>query len=134
MVAASYPVKADSLMALKNALAFLAVRDVEEGTRWYKMLLGREPDTQPMKGLVEWQFEAGGWLQVNENRQLAGRSSVTLVETDLDDRIKQLKKAGIEPKSVMRGEQVSVVIVADPDGNQVVFAQGRGERHRAVVG
>lgn len=121
-------------MALKNALAFVAVRDVEEGTRWYKMLLGREPDTQPMKGLVEWQFEAGGWLQVNENKQLAGRSSVTLVETDLDDRIKQLKKAGIEPKSVMRGEQVSVVIVTDPDGNQVVFAQGRDERHRAVVG
>ena len=84
------------------------------------MLLGREPDPQPMKGLVEWQFEAGGWLQVNENRQLAGRSSVTLVETDLDDRINQLKKAGIEPKSVMRREQVSVVIVTDPDGNQVV--------------
>ena len=126
--------KADSLMALKNALAFLAVRDVEEGTRWYKMLLGREPDTQPMKGLVEWQFDAGGWLQVNENKQLAGRSSVTFVETDLDDRIKQLKKAGIEPKSVSRGEQVSVVIITDPDGNQVVFAQGRGERHRAVVG
>ena len=121
-------------MALKNALAFVAVRDVEEGTRWYKMLLGREPDTQPMKGLVEWQFEAGGWLQVNENKQLAGRSSVTFVETDLDDRIKQLKKAGIEPKSVSRGEQVSVVIITDPNGNQVVFAQGRGERHRAVVG
>ena len=59
---------------------------------------------------------------------------MTLVETDLDDRINQLKKAGIEPKSVMRREQVSVVIVADPDGNQVVFAQGRGERYRAVVG
>ena len=121
-------------MALKNVLAFIAVRDVEEGARWYKMLLGREPDTRPMKGLVEWQFEAGGWFQVNENKQLAGRSSVTFVETDLHDRIKQLKKAGIEPKSAMRGEQVSVVIITDPDGNQVVFAQGRGERLRAVVG
>ena len=121
-------------MALKNALAFVAVRDVEEGTRWYKMLLGREPDTQPMKGLVEWQFEAGGWLQVNENRQLAGRSSVTLVETDLDDRIKQLKKAGIEPKSVIRGEQFSVVNITEPDGKQVVYAHGTGERHRALDG
>ena len=120
------------LMALKNALAFIAVRDIEAGTRWYKMLLGREPDTQPMKGLAEWQFEAGGWLQVNENKQLAGRSSVTLVETDLDDRIKKLKKAGIEPKSIMRGEQVGVVIITQPDGNQVVFAQGKGEKHRAV--
>jgi hypothetical protein len=115
-------------MALKNVLAFIAVRDIEAGIRWYKMLLGREPDTQPMK-MAEWQFEAGGWLQVNENKQLAGRSSVTLVETDLDDRIKQLKKAGIEPKSVMRGEHVSVV-----DGNQVVFAHGKGEMHRAAIG
>ena len=120
-------------MPLKNALAFIAVREVEASTRWYRMLLGREPDTQPMKGLVEWQFEAGGWLQVNENKQLAGRSSVTLVETDLDNRINKLKKAGIEPKSVMRGEQVSVVIITDPDGNQVVFAQGKGERQRAVA-
>src|SRR6476660_5255850 len=114
---------------LKNVLAFAAVRDINDAVRWYKMLLGREPDTRPMQGLAEWKFEAGGWLQVNENMQLAGRSSITLVETDMDDRINKLKKAGIEPKSVMRGEQVSVVIVTDPDANQVVFAQGNDEKH-----
>lgn len=116
-------------MALKNAIALIAVRDIEPATRWYKMLLGREPDTQPMKGLAEWQFEAGGWLQVHENRQMASRSSVTFVETDVDDRIKQLQIAGIEPKSAMRGEQVSVVI-----GDQIVFAEGKGEKHRVVNG
>ena len=116
-------------MALKNVLAFIAVRDIEAATRWYKMLLGREPDTQPMKGLAEWQFEAGGWLQVHENKQMASRSSVTFVETDVDDRIKQLQIAGSEPKSAMRGEQVSVVI-----GKQMVFAQGKGKKHRAVNG
>jgi hypothetical protein len=121
-------------MAIRNVLAFVAVRDIEAAIRWYKMLLGREPDTQPMKGLAEWQFEAGGWLQVHENKQLAGRSSVTFVETDVDDRIKQLQRAGIEPKSVMRGDQVSVVIITDLDGNQMVFAQGKGENHRAVDG
>jgi catechol 2,3-dioxygenase-like lactoylglutathione lyase family enzyme len=121
-------------MALKNALAFIAVRDIEAATRWYTMLLGREPDTQPMKGLAEWQFEAGGWLQVHENKQMAGRSSVTFVETDVDDRIKQLQTAGIAPKSAMRDEQVSLVIITDPDGNQIVFAQGKGEKHRAVNG
>jgi hypothetical protein len=121
-------------MVLKNVLAFLAVRDIDAAVRWYKMLLGREPDTQPMKGLVEWQFEAGGWLQVHENKQLAGRSSVTFVETDFDHRIKQLQKAGIKPKSVMLGNQVSVAIISDPDGNQLVFAHGKGEKHRAVNG
>jgi hypothetical protein len=121
-------------MAIRNVLAFIAVRDIDAAIRWYKMLLGREPDTQPMQGLAEWQFEAGGWLQVHENKQLAGRSSVTFVETDVDDRIKQLQRAGIEPKSVVRGEQVSLAIITDPDGNQIVFAHGKGEKHRAVNG
>ena len=119
-------------MAIKNALAGLAVRDIEDGIRWYKMLLGREPDTQPMDGLAEWQFESGGWLQVNENKMIAGRSSVTFVESDFEGRVKTLKKAGIEPKQVLRGEHVSVIIITDPDGNQVVFAKGQGEKHRAV--
>jgi hypothetical protein len=73
-------------------------------------------------------------LAAGQREQAASRASTTFVETDLDDRIKQLKKAGVEPKSVMRGERVSVVIVSDPDGNQVVFAQGEGEKHRAVIG
>ena len=55
---------------LKNVLAFVAVRDIEDGIRRYKMLLGRGPETQPMPGLAEWRFEAGGWLQVNENKLL----------------------------------------------------------------
>ena len=33
---------------LKNVLAFAAVRNIQDGIRWYKMLIGRDPDTQPM--------------------------------------------------------------------------------------
>lgn len=119
-------------MSIKNVLAGVAVRDVQDAIRWYKMLLGREPDTQPMEGLVEWQFDGGGWLQVNENKMLSGRSFVTFVESDFESRLRTLKKSGIEPKSITRGENVSVIIITDPDGNQIVFAQGKGENHRAV--
>jgi hypothetical protein len=118
---------------LKNVLAFIAVRNIEDGVRWYKMLLGRQPDTLPMRGLAEWKFEGGGWLQVNEERQLAGRSSITLVDTNIEDRITQLRKCGIDPKSVKRGHEVSVAIITDPDGNQVVFAQGKSEKHKAAM-
>lgn len=97
------------------------------------MLIGRESDAEPMAGLAEWQFEAGGWLQVNENRKLAGRSSLTLVETDIDGRLKQLKQAGIEPRLVSRGEKVSVVMISDPDGNQIVFAQGKDRDHLSTM-
>ena len=118
---------------LKNVLAFIAVRDISDGIRWYKMLLGREPDTQPMQDLAEWQFEGGGWLQLNENAVLAGRSSITLVETDIDDRMTMLIRAGIKPRSFVKGDYVNVVTISDPDGNQVVFAQGKDEKHRAAM-
>jgi hypothetical protein len=118
---------------LKNVLAFIAVRDISDGICWYKMLLGREPDTRPMEGLAEWEFEAGGWLQLNENLQLAGRSSITLVDTDIDERIDMLAKAGIKPKSFVKSDFINIVTITDPDGNQVVFAQGKDENHRSTV-
>jgi hypothetical protein len=118
---------------LKNVLAFAAVRDIEDGIRWYKMLLGRGPDTQPMKGLAEWRFDGGGWLQVNENMQLAGRSSITLVETNINERMQTLTKAGIKPKSFVNGDFVGIITINDPDGNQIVFAQGKDEIHRSAM-
>lgn len=118
---------------LKNALAFVAVRDISSGVRWYRMVLGRDPDVQPMRGLAEWNFKGGGWLQVNENTRLAGRSSVTLVETDIDERMIMLAKAGIKPKSFVKGERVSIITISDPDGNQVVFAHGKDENHRSTM-
>jgi hypothetical protein len=44
-----------------------------------------------------------------------------------------LTKAGIKPKSFVQGDAVSVVIIADPDGNQVVFAQGKDLNHRSTM-
>lgn len=118
---------------IRNVLAFIAVRDIRSAVRWYSMLVGRGPDTQPMEGLAEWKFEAGGWLQVNENRQLLGRSSITLVDTNMNERMAMLTKAGIKSWSFIQGEAVSVITVSDPDGNQVVFAQGKDENHRSAT-
>ena len=44
-----------------------------------------------------------------------------------------LIRAGIKPKSFVKGDYVNVVTVTDPDGNQVVFAQGKDEKHRAAM-
>ena len=74
-----------------------------------------------------------GLVQVNENLQLAGRSSITLVETNMDERMKMLTMAGIKPKSFVNGEFVSIITITDPDGNQVVFARGKDENHRATM-
>ena len=77
-----------------------------------------------MNELYGWQFE-GSWLQLVEDRQRAGSSSVTLVETDFEKRLADLNTAGIPTEEPMRGEKLDVVILKDPDGNQVVFAHGK---------
>ena len=38
-------------MAIKNVFAGVAIQDIADAVQWYKMLLGRDPDTQPMDGL-----------------------------------------------------------------------------------
>ena len=39
---------------VRAALAAIPVRDMAESEIWYSSLLGREPDSRPMDGLVEW--------------------------------------------------------------------------------
>jgi hypothetical protein len=118
-------------MSIKGVLAFVAVKDSKSGKAWYEKLLGRAPDTNPRNELYEWQF-AGGWLQLVEDKKRDGSSSVTFVETDFEKRLIDLKAAGIQTLEPMRGEKLDVVILADPDGNQIVFAHGKAEGHRAV--
>ena len=104
-------------MTTKNVLAGVAVKDLKAAIDWYSQLLGRGPDQQPMKEVAEWEFSGGGWMQVFENVQQAGSSSVTLVETDVEERIADLKARGIPLSSAIKSDSVAIAIIADPDGN-----------------
>ena len=86
-----------------------------------------------MDELVEWQFPDGGWLQLFEDQNRAGHTAITLVETDFQKRLEELNRLKIQILSVTQGENVKVCIIHDPDGNQIVFAQGFAKSHRAVM-
>src|ERR1700749_771698 len=88
------------LVMLKNVLAGIAVTNLERAEVWYDSLFGRAPDTRPMDELVEWQFPDGGWLQVFVDQTRAGKTSITLVETDFQQRLKELNKLGVKILSV----------------------------------
>lgn len=120
-------------MALKNVLAGVAVRNLEDAEVWYDTLFGRAPDTRPMNELVEWQLPGGGWLQVFQSEERAGKSSVTLVEDDFQARLEELNRLKLKILSVVQGDKVKVCIIHDPDGNQIVFAQGFDPVHRAAM-
>lgn len=119
-------------MTIKNALAGIAVKYLDKAIDWYEKLLGRKPDSQPMPELAEWKFSTGGWIQIFQDEKRAGRSSVTLVETDFERRLSDLRDGNYHPGSVTRSEAVNVAIIHDPDGNQIVFAQGGDHNHRAA--
>jgi hypothetical protein len=91
-----------------------------------------------MGGLAEWQFAEGGWIQLIEDKDRAGSSSVTLVVTSRDDQLVELEAKGTLAGQTTTSEKVKTATVTDPDGNQVVFAEaltdGRGTEAQRVRG
>ena len=108
---------------ITNVLAGIAVSDLDEAIPWYERILDRPPDARPMSEVAEWKFESGGWLQVFQDPDRAGQSSVTLVDSSIDQRVSALRAKGIEIGSTTDTDWVRTAIVADGDGNQLVFAQ-----------
>ena len=67
--------------------------------------------------------DGGGWLQVYQNPDRAGMGSVTLAVSDLDDQVAALRKLRIDPGAPIKSPRVNVVMINDPDGNSIAFAQ-----------
>ena len=85
----------DVVMAIVNALAGVMVSDLATAEIWYEQLLSRPADARPMEGLAEWKLADGGWIQVFQDKERAGSSSVTFLVSGLDDQLAELKAKGI---------------------------------------
>ena len=108
-------------MTITNALASLAVRDLTKSAEWYEKLLG--PGSRPMPGVVEWQLDGGGGLQVYSAPDRAGQGSCTLVVSDIDELAQLLLSTGLAPDAEpVRNDRVDTVMMKDPDGNSIAFA------------
>jgi hypothetical protein len=110
-------------MPIRNAIASVAVKDLKSASQWYERLLGRPADSKPMPEVAEWKFERGGWLQVYQLPERAGRGSVTLAVSSLEQQITDLKKCSIDAGKPIRSAKVNVVMIKDPDGNSIAFAE-----------
>lgn len=110
-------------MPIRNALASVAVSDVASASRWYEQLFGRVADSKPMPELAEWRFERGGWLQVYELPGMAGKGSVTLAVSDIAEQAAHFDRMGIDTSYRSSNPQVSTLMITDPDGNHIAFAQ-----------
>jgi hypothetical protein len=110
-------------MTIDNALASVAVKDIATATAWYERLIGRRPDSTPMPELAEWKFPRGGWLQVYQLAERAGGCSCTLAVSDIDEVAAQAQRLAIDTSQRTSGPRVKTLMITDPDGNHLAFAQ-----------
>jgi catechol 2,3-dioxygenase-like lactoylglutathione lyase family enzyme len=110
-------------MPIRNALASLAVRDLEPAVRWYERLLGRTPDDRSIETVAEWKFERGGGLQVYQLPERAGNGSVTFAVSNIDTLASHLQKCSIDPAQRSSGPTLKTIMIMDPDGNHIAFAE-----------
>ena len=110
------------LVSITNALASVAVKDLESAVTWYESIFNRPP-SRPMAEVAEWSFERGGWLQVYQLPERAGSGSFTLAVTSVEDQIAQLDKLNIDTSQRTHGDRVKTVMISDPDGNHIAFAE-----------
>lgn len=115
-------------MAIRNALASVAVRDLKAAVAWYTKVLGRPADSTPMPEVAEWKFDRGGWLQVYRLPERAGAGSFTLAVSNLEEEIGKMQKLGIDCRQQASSPAVKTLMITDPDGNHIAFAQALDPR------
>ena len=106
---------------ITRLLANIAVADTAHAETWYSRLLERAPDTRPMPGLAEWHLTDTFGIQVWEDPDRAGYSTVIVEENDLDAAALRLTDAGINHGQPQPGGGARILQLADPDGNTIVF-------------
>jgi hypothetical protein len=110
-------------MNFQNALAGVAVKDIDAAIVWYEELIGRPPDIRPLSHVAAWQFPGGGWVEVFSDEGRAGKSLVIFAVASLNSQITALAEKGITATHITPSDDVGeVVMIEDPDGNQIVFA------------
>jgi predicted enzyme related to lactoylglutathione lyase len=118
------------MLSINNAIASLAVRDLSAAMPWYADLLSQEVDSTPMPTLAEWKFPHGGWLQVYEQPERAGSGSCTLAVNNIDAIAAHAASLGIDTGQRSDTDKVRTLMISDPDGNHIAFAQAL-DRHIA---
>ena len=110
---------------IKSVTIGIAVKDVTEGARWYKTLLGDVETMEPAPGTIELQLTENIWLQLDDTGYLEVGGSIIRLETkDIDAMHKIAKNLTPDVSDI---ELVEGVIryfdFKDPAGNRLSYYQ-----------
>ena len=108
-------------VTFRRLLAQSIVSDSEVAERWYTALFEGSPQARPMDGLLEWHLSDSFGVQVWRDPERAGHSAMVLNESDLDALAARLTASGNEHDGPQRATSSRLLVLSDPDGNQVVI-------------
>jgi catechol 2,3-dioxygenase-like lactoylglutathione lyase family enzyme len=99
------------------------VRDLDEGRRFYRELLGFEELAVDFE--ARWSVLRRGEMEIGLAEGEPGENGVAHVEvTDLKREAERLREAGVEVGIVLELQgQMRLLDVYDPDGNRIQLAQ-----------
>lgn len=109
-------------MPIETIFAHVSCSDLSTSILWYEKLFGQPPSGLPMPGLAEWQFTDSAALQLFEDDDRAGTSTLTLRVIPLQAEVSRLEAAGLAPGPIEEATTLFIVRMRDPDGNLIVLA------------
>lgn len=113
-------------------LAQATVTSLAAAEPWYRRIFGAPPNSRPMDGLIEWRLGHAHGVQVFETAERAGQATVVVGATDLDATLTRLHENGIEHGGAQPGGGGRLVVLDDPDGNQVVIVDAEAAHGQAA--
>ncbi|KQR94459.1 hypothetical protein ASG01_00805 [Chryseobacterium sp. Leaf180] len=112
-------------MNIEKTFSAVMTSDIESSKKWYSEVFGRIHDTHPMPSLYEWHFPDGGGMQLFEDKDRAGFSSVNFFVSDLQILKRDLNAKGIETEGINEGDFVKTMVIYDPENNRIAFAESK---------
>jgi len=112
-------------MGIKTIFAHVSCTNLETSRAWYEKLFGKPPSRQPMPKLAEWQFSDSAEVQLFEDKEHAGASTLTLGVLPLEPERKRIEVAGLAPGPIEETDGYFLMRLRDPDRNLVVLASAK---------
>jgi glyoxylase I family protein len=111
---------------VKETIVVIAVNDLSKSREWYVRLFGKEPDSEPFPGNVEFKI-GGAWVQISTGNVRDSGWNLQLEVRNLTRERERLLEAGIEAGEIRTvPDVISYFDLRDPDGNSMKWFQTLG--------
>jgi predicted enzyme related to lactoylglutathione lyase len=108
-----------------DLFAGIPVRDYGQALAWYERLLGSGPSLLPNDTEAVWEIAEHRSVYIEVRPDHAGHAMHTVIVDDLDARVGEIARRGIEPvERETYSNGVRKVTYRDPDGNEIGFGGG----------